>query len=139
MNLRIESWTFPEGVGVPRPAGAYAHATAVGPTLYVTGQLPVDPATDSLVDGGIVEHTDQVMHNLTRVLELCDSSPEWVVQARTFLRHEADFADYNRRFEAWFAVRLPSRTTVTVTDFAIPGALIEIDLVALRTEKSTSS
>jgi 2-iminobutanoate/2-iminopropanoate deaminase len=128
----VTSWTFPPGLGVPRPAGSYAHATALGSTLYVTGQLPVDPVTDRLVDGDITAQTDQVMTNLARVLELTGSSLTRVVQARSFLRSEEDFRAYDEAYRAWFPLRLPSRTTVVVSGFAIPDALVEIDLVAER-------
>lgn len=126
----IRTWTFPAGIGVPPPAGRYAHATAVGATLYVTGQLPVDPGTGVLVPGGVVEHTHRVLANLFRVLELVGSSPGRVVAARSFLRHESDFAAYDAVFGEAFPDRLPSRTTVVVAGFAVPGALVEIDLVA---------
>lgn len=131
-EANIESWTFPPGLGVPLPAGSYAHATALGSTLYVTGQLPVDPATDRLVDGDITAQTDQVMTNLARVLELAGSSLSRVVQARSFLRFADDFPAYDQAYRAWFPLRLPSRTTVVVSGFAIPDALVEIDLVAQR-------
>jgi len=126
----IRSWTFPPGMGVPPPAGRYAHATAAGATLYVTGQLPVDPASGVLVPGGIAPQTRQVLANLFTVLELVGSAPGRVVAARCFLRHEADFAAYDAVFGDSFPERLPSRTTVVVGGFAIPGALVEIDLVA---------
>lgn len=126
----IRSWTFPPGVGVPPPSGAYAHATAHGSTLYVTGQLPIDPVSGLLVDGDVVAQTNQVMTNLARVLDAAGSSLGEVLMARSFLRHEEDFAAYNEAFRAWFPVRLPSRTTVVVSGFAIPDALIEIDLIA---------
>jgi 2-iminobutanoate/2-iminopropanoate deaminase len=128
----IESWTFPPGVGVPPPSGAYAHATAVGATLYVTGQLPVDPVTAELVGADITSQTNQVLANLARVLELTGSSLLRVVQARSFLLVEDDFAAYDDAFRSHFPDRLPSRTTVVVSGFAIRGALVEIDLVALR-------
>jgi reactive intermediate/imine deaminase len=131
-EVSVVSWTFPPGLGVPRPAGSYAHATALGSTLYVTGQLPVDPATDRLVDGDITAQTDRVMTNLARVLELTGSSLSLVVQARSFLRSEDDFPAYDQAYKAWFPLRLPSRTTVVVSGFAIPDALVEIDLVAAR-------
>jgi reactive intermediate/imine deaminase len=131
-GAQIESWTFPPGLGVPRPAGSYAHATALGPTLYVTGQLPVDPSTERLVDGDITAQTDQVMTNLARVLDLAGSSLSLVVQARSFLRSADDFPAYDEAYRAWFPLRLPSRTTVVVSGFAIPDALVEIDLVAQR-------
>jgi enamine deaminase RidA (YjgF/YER057c/UK114 family) len=117
-------------MGVPPPSGAYAHATAHGSTLYVTGQLPVDPATGLLVDGDIVVQTNRVMTNLARVLDLTSASLSDILMARSFLRAEADFAGYDETFRSWFPGRLPSRTTVVVSGFAIADALIEIDLVA---------
>jgi 2-iminobutanoate/2-iminopropanoate deaminase len=128
---RIRSWTFPPGLGVPAPSGAYAHATADGSTLYVTGQLPVDPERDVLVGGDIVVQTNQVMTNLARVLDLTGSSLAQVLMARSFLRAETDFGGYDATFRSWFPERLPSRTTVVVSGFAIPDALVEIDLVAV--------
>lgn len=117
-------------MGVPPPSGAYAHATAHGSTLYVTGQLPIDPESGVLVEGGIVVQTNRVMTNLARVLDLAGTSLEGVLMARSFLRFERDFADYDETFRAWFPDRLPSRTTVVVSGFAIEGALVEIDMVA---------
>lgn len=128
----IESWTFAPGVGVPPPSGAYAHATAVGATVFVTGQLPVDPVSGELVGADITSQTNQVLANLARVLELTGSSLLRVVQARSFLLVEDDFAAYDEAFRSHFPDRLPSRTTVVVSGFAIRGALVEIDLVALR-------
>ena len=132
MTAAIETWTFPDGMGVPHPSGAYAHATALGDTLFVTGQLPIDPDTNALVAGDIVAQTNQVMKNLARVLDLCGSGIDRVVQARSFLAAERDFAGYDDTFRSWFPTRLPSRTTIVVVGFAIPEALIEIDLVAAR-------
>lgn len=130
MPAEIQSWTFAPGLGVPPPAGAYAHATAAGGTLWVTGQLPVDATTGLLVSGDIGAQAQQVMAHLFRVLELTGSAPDRVVQARSFLRYEKDFAAYDDVFRRSFPARLPSRTTVVVEGFAIAGALVEIDLVA---------
>ena len=71
-----------------------------------------------------------MLANLARVLELTGSSLGQVLMARSFLRREEDFAAYDTAFRAWFPERLPSRTTVVVSGFAIAGALVEIDLVA---------
>jgi 2-iminobutanoate/2-iminopropanoate deaminase len=129
-DAAIRTWTFPPGAGVPAPSGAYAHATAHGSTLYVTGQLPIDPASGRGVVGDIVTQTNRVMANLARVLELTGSSLDRVLMARSFLRVEADFAAYDETFRGWFPERLPSRTTVVVSGFAVAEALVEIDLVA---------
>ena len=108
----------------------FAHATAVGETLYVTGQMPT--GTDGkLVAGGIVEQTDQVMRNLARVLELAGGRLEDVVQVRAYLLDWGDYAAFNAAYAVWFPDRLPSRTCVGVDGLAA-GALVEVDLVAWR-------
>ena len=99
--------------------------------MWVTGQLPVDADTGLLVGDGIEAQTGQVLAHLFRVLELTGSAPDRVVQARSFLRHEEDFAAYDAVFRRSFPARLPSRTTVVVGGFAVSGALVEIDLVAV--------
>ena len=76
--------TVPSGAA----CGAYAHATAHGTTLHVTGQLPVDPDSGLPVDGDVVVQTNRVMANLSRVLELIGASLEQTLMARSFLRVE---------------------------------------------------
>ncbi|HLL91874.1 MAG TPA: RidA family protein [Solirubrobacteraceae bacterium] len=126
----IGSWTFGPDDGVPPPVAPFAHATAAGETLYVTGQMPT--GTDGkLVAGGIVEQTDQVMRNLARVLELVGGTLADVVQVRAYLLDWRDYAAFNAAYAAWFPKRLPSRTCVGVDGLAA-GALVEVDLVAWR-------
>ncbi len=126
----IRSWTFGPADGVPPPVAPFAHATAAGETLYVTGQMPT--GTDGkLVAGGIVEQTDQVMRNLACVLELVGGTLEDVVQVRAYLLDWGDYAAFNAAYTAWFPKRLPSRTCVGIDGLAV-GALVEVDLVAWR-------
>jgi 2-iminobutanoate/2-iminopropanoate deaminase len=110
----------------------FAHATAAGPTLYVTGQMPTD-LEGSLVAGGIAEQTDQVMRNLARVVELAGGTLSDTVMARAYLLRWEDYASFNASYERWFPERLPSRTCVGTTGLAA-GALVEIDLVCWRAE-----
>lgn len=126
----IRSWTFGPGDGVPPLVAPFAHATAAGDTLYVTGQMPTG-LDGLLVDGPIAEQTDQVMRNLTRVLELVGGSLGDVVQARAYLVDWADYAAFNAAYARWFPNRLPSRTCVGTPGLAA-GALVEVDLVAWR-------
>lgn len=126
----IRAWTFGPEDGVPPAVAPFAHATAAGETLYVTGQMPT--ALDGLlVDGGIVEQTDRVMHNLSRVLELIGGGVGDVVQARAYLMDWDDYAAFNAAYEKWFPQRLPSRTCVGTSGLAA-GALVEVELVAWR-------
>ncbi|HLM84594.1 MAG TPA: RidA family protein [Solirubrobacteraceae bacterium] len=126
----IETWTFAPTDGVPPPVAPFAHATAAGETLYVTGQMPTD-LDGKLVGGGIVEQTDRVLVNLERVLALVGGSFADVVSTRAYLLEWGHYEAFNRTYERWFHARLPSRTCVGVSALAL-GALVEIDLVAWR-------
>lgn len=126
----IGSWTFGPADGVPPPVAPFAHASAAGELLYVTGQMPTD-LDGVLVAGPIAVQTDQVMHNLRRVLELLGGSFADVVQARAYLLDWSDYAEFNRAYARWFSERLPSRTCVGVHGLAA-GARVEVDLTAWR-------
>jgi reactive intermediate/imine deaminase len=126
----IESFTFTPGDGVPPRVAPFAHATATGETLYVTGQMPTD-AGGVLVGEDVAAQTDQVMRNLARLLELLGGGLADVVQVRAYLLDWHDYGAFNDAYAAWFAERLPSRTCVGVSGLAA-DALVELDLVAWR-------
>lgn len=128
----ISTWTFSPQQGVPPRVAPFAHATAAGPTLYVTGQMPTD-IEGRLVPGGIAEQTDQVMRNLGRVVELAGGELTDAVMVRAYLLRWGDYAAFNAAYEPWFPERLPSRTCVGTTGLAA-GALVEIDLVCWRAD-----
>jgi 2-iminobutanoate/2-iminopropanoate deaminase len=128
----ISTWTFSPQQGVPPRVAPFAHATAAGPTLYVTGQMPTD-IEGRLVPGGIAEQTDQVMRNLGRVVELAGGELTDAVMVRAYLLRWEDYAAFNAAYEPWFPERLPSRTCVGTTGLAA-GALVEIDLVCWRAD-----
>ena len=126
----ISPFTFSPDDGVPPAVAPFAHATAAGPTLYVTGQMPTD-ATGSLVGTDVATQTDQVLRNLVRVTELCGGTLSDVVSVRAYLSDWNDYDAFNTAYAAWFPGRLPSRTCVGVTGLAV-GALVEIDWVCWR-------
>jgi 2-iminobutanoate/2-iminopropanoate deaminase len=115
---------------LPPPTAAYSHAVRAGDYLFVTGQLGVDPKTNVLVPGGIVEQTHQVMLNLETVLRGAGTSLAHAVMARIFLvNFAAHYPVVNKIYASRFeAGCYPARTTVGVTDLAL-GALVEIDLI----------
>ncbi|WP_319451781.1 MULTISPECIES: RidA family protein [unclassified Mycobacterium] len=126
----IRSFTFTPDDGVPPSVAPFAHATAAGETLYVTGQMPTD-VTGAVVGDDVATQTDQVMRNLVRVTELCGGAVTDVVSVRAYLLDWADYPAFNDAYAAWFPVRLPSRTCVGVTGLAV-GALVEVDWVCWR-------
>jgi reactive intermediate/imine deaminase len=125
----VRRFTFTAADGVPEPVAPYAHATAAGGLLCVTGQLGVDAGSGLLVGDDIAVQTDQVLRNLLRVLELCDAGIEQVMHARAYITSMDLYAAFNAAYEAWFAPgELPARTCVAVDGLAL-GALVEIDLL----------
>jgi reactive intermediate/imine deaminase len=126
----IRAFTFTPDDGVPPAVAPFAHATAAAQTLYVTGQMPT--GIDGAVVGGEVSaQTDQVLHNLLRVTELCGGGLADVVSVRAYLLDWDDYGAFNAAYTKWFTGRLPSRTCVGVTGLAV-GALVEIDWVCWR-------
>jgi 2-iminobutanoate/2-iminopropanoate deaminase len=127
---RKETFVFTPADGVPPQVGPFAHATRLGDLLFLTGQMPTDPATGELVAGGILEQAEQVRANLTAVLARFGASLDDALQVRVYLREfDEHFAVFNERYATWFEGPLPARTTIGVTGLAV-GALVEIDVVA---------
>jgi 2-iminobutanoate/2-iminopropanoate deaminase len=128
----IRAYTFTPADGVPPAVAPFAHATAAGQTLYVTGQMPTG-IDGAVVEGDVSVQTNQVLHNLNRVTELCGGALADVVSVRAYLLDWVDYGTFNTAYAAWFPARLPSRTCVGVTGLAV-GALVEIDWVCWREE-----
>lgn len=126
----IRAYEFTPDDGVPPGVAPFAHATAAGQTLYVTGQMPT--GVDGVVVGtDVATQTDQVLRNLARVTELCGGGIDDVVSVRAFLMDWNDYEAFNAAYALWFPRRLPSRTCVGVTGLAV-GSLVEIDWVCWR-------
>ncbi|MBY0338559.1 MAG: RidA family protein [Acetobacteraceae bacterium] len=126
----IELTRFVLGDG-PKRVAPFSHAVRAGDFLFVTGQMPTDPADNTrCVPGGIEAQTRQVIANLKAVLAGCGAAWERTIMARIYLTEfQRDYAAMNAIWEASFPVgQLPARTTVGVTGLAV-GALVEVDLV----------
>ncbi len=126
--MELEFLNFP-AAPPPPPTAAYSHAVRAGEYLFVTGQLGVDPKTNTLGPGGTVAQTHQVMRNLQAVLAGAGTSLARAVMVRIYLTNFADYAAVNAAYASYFDPdRLPARTTVGVTALALGGA-VEIDLI----------
>ena len=118
----------------PRPVAPFSHAVEADGFVFVTGQMPTDPAApDAPLPEGIEAQTRRVVENLKIVLQGVGLGLEHVVMARIYLtQFERDYAALNALWPTfWEPGKLPARTTVGVTVLAV-GALVEIDLVARR-------
>ena len=115
----------------PKAIGPYSQAVAVpaGRMVFLSGQIPLDPATMELVPGDVSAQTTQVMKNLGAVLTAAGLSFDHVVRCTIFLADLADFAAVNEIYGACFAGEPPARATVQAA--GLPrGALVEIEAIA---------
>ena len=119
-----------ETEGAPDPVGPYSQAVRSGSLLFVSGQIPIDPQSGELVEGGIREQTVRVLENLKAVLEAAGSSLEGVVKTTVFLADLSDFPEMNRVYAGYFGESAaPARSTIQAA--ALPkGARVEIDAIA---------
>ena len=120
---------------VIKPAGAapavgpYNHAVRVGDLLFCSGQIPLDPASGTLVSGNIKAQAERVLENVKVILEDQKLSFANVVKSTVFLTSMADFAGMNEVYARYFTADYPARSTVQVA--ALPkGASVEIEVVA---------
>ena len=121
---------YPPGIAAPR--GPYSPGVRAGDFIYVSGQVPVDPATNQAVLGDIKTETRQVLNNIRRILEGCGASMADVVRCGVFLTDVKDFAAMNEVYIEFFGEIKPARTTISVPALPLPGAKIEIDAVAYQ-------
>lgn len=115
--------------GVVRPRGPYSPAVRAGDFLFVSGQGPVDPATDQMSYGDIQHETRLVLNNIKRILEGCGASARDVVKCSVFISDGRDFAAMNQVYAEFFGDARPARTTVEAR-FADPKMKVEIDCIA---------
>jgi 2-iminobutanoate/2-iminopropanoate deaminase len=113
----------------PKAIGPYSHAIRAGQLLFVSGQVPIDPATGNLVDGDITAQTQRVMNNLDAVLKAGGLSFAHVIRTTIFLADMSDFAAVNAVYGTFFSEPFPARATVQVSRLP-KDARVEIDAIA---------
>lgn len=113
----------------PAAIGPYSQAIAVGGLVFVSGQLPIDPATGAFAEGGIKELTRQSLTNMKAILEEAGTSMANVVKTTVFLADMNDFAAMNEVYAEFFAAPFPARSAVAVKTLP-KGALVEIECIA---------
>jgi 2-iminobutanoate/2-iminopropanoate deaminase len=113
----------------PAAIGPYSQAIKAGDFLFASGQIPLDPATGTLVGGGIAEQTHRVLQNLAGVLEAAGIGFDKVVKTNVYLSDMADFAAMNEIYATYFPQPAPARATIQAA--RLPRDVkVEIDLVA---------
>ena len=113
----------------PSAIGPYSQAIQVGKLIYTSGQIPINPATGSFVEGGTKEQTRQSLLNVKAILEEAGLTMCNVVKTTVFMADMNDFADMNAVYAEFFTEPYPSRSAVAVKTLP-KGALVEIEVVA---------
>ena len=113
----------------PAAIGPYSQAIRAGGFLFVSGQIPLDPATGTLVDGDVTAQTHRVLRNLGAILTAAGTSFEHVVKTTVYLADMSEFAAMNEVYASYFSAPAPARATVQAA--RLPRDVrVEIDLIA---------
>ena len=115
----------------PKAIGPYSQAVETDGTLYISGQVPLDPRTMKLVEGGIKEQTDQVLRNIGAILEAAGYSFADVVKSTCLLSDMGNFAAMNEVYGKYYTVNQPARAAFAVKDLPL-GVMIEIETIAVK-------
>ena len=120
-----------ESKNAPAAIGAYSQGTLASNFAFISGQLPIDPATGAFPEGGIKEQTRQSLRNLEAVLKEAEMGLSNVVKTTVLLADIADFAAMNEVYDSYFKAPYPARAAFAVK--ALPkGALVEIECIAAK-------
>ena len=115
----------------PAAIGPYSQAVEVGGTLYISGQIPLNPKTMKLVEGGIQEQTEQVFKNIGAILVEAGYNFSDVVKSTCLLSDMANFKAMNEIYAKYYPENAPARAAYAVKDLPM-GALIEIETTAVK-------
>jgi 2-iminobutanoate/2-iminopropanoate deaminase len=115
----------------PAPVGPYSQGIRANGFIFASGQIPIDPATQELVSGGIAEQTERVLRNVANLMQAAGSGTPKIVRWVVFLKDMADFETMNEIYARFFGSDPPARTTLAAA--GLPrGALIEIEATAIE-------
>ncbi len=117
--------------GAPAPVGPYSQAVKAGDMVFFSGQIPIDPKTGKMVEGGIEEQAERALENLKAVIEASGCSLDDVVKVNIYLADIADFGKVNSVYERYFGASKPARAAVGGLSLPL-GAKIEIEAVAVK-------
>lgn len=115
----------------PAAIGPYSQAIEANGMLFISGQVPVDPATSKVVEGGIVEQTEQVMKNIGAILQEAGYTYQDVIKSTCLLSDMANFKPMNEVYGKYYASDAPARAAFAVRELPL-GVLVEIETIASK-------
>ena len=116
--------------GAPKPIGPYSPALKAANLLFLSGSIPLDPASGELVEGGITEQTTRVLENIKGLLEAAGASFNNVARTTVFMTDLGEFAAMNEVYARYFTAPYPARSTVQVVRLP-KDVRVEIDVIAV--------
>lgn len=115
----------------PKAIGPYSQAILSGNTLYISGQVPINPETGKIVEGGITEQTEQVMKNIEAILKEAGYSFSHVVKSTCLLSDMANFAGMNEVYGKYYSENPPARAAFAVKELPL-SVMVEIETIAVK-------
>ena len=115
----------------PKAIGPYSQAIEVNGQLFISGQIPIDPSTSKVVEGGVKEQTIQVMKNIEAILEEAGYSFSQVVKSTCLLSDMAHFAEMNEVYGSYYRENPPARAAFAVKELPL-GVMVEIETIAIK-------
>ena len=115
----------------PKAIGPYSQAIEINGMLFISGQIPINPETGKVVEGGIVEQTEQVMKNIGAILTAAGYSYDHVIKSTCLLADMKYFADMNKVYGRYYPLAPPARAAFAVKDLPMQ-VLVEIETIAAK-------
>jgi len=115
----------------PKAIGPYSQAILSGNTLYISGQVPINPETSKLIEGGITEQTEQVMKNIAAILDEAGFSFSDVVKSTCLLSDMKNFAAMNEVYGKYYSENPPARAAFAVKELPL-SVMVEIETIAVK-------
>ena len=114
----------------PKPVGPYSQAVRAGNTLYISGQVAIDPISNTIIKSNIEDETTQIMKNIENILKEAGLMFDNVVRTKIYLTNMNDFSAVNNVYGSYFKSNPPARTTIEVSGLP-SGVNVEIDMIAV--------
>jgi len=114
----------------PKPVGPYSQAVRAGNTLYISGQVAIDPLSNTIIKSNIEDETTQIMKNIENILNEAGLIFDNVVRTKIYLTNMDDFSTVNKVYGSYFKSNPPARTTIEVSGLPL-GVNVEIDMIAI--------
>ena len=114
----------------PKPVGPYSQAVRAGNTLYISGQVAIDPISNTIIKSNIEDETTQIMKNIENILNEAGLIFDNVVRTKIYLTNMNDFSAVNNVYGSYFKSNPPARTTIEVSGLPL-GVNVEIDMIAI--------